>query len=706
METEETARRFHVLREIASGTFGSVYLAKETHADGFSRIVAVKILHRRWSESEDIARRLRDEARLLGRLRHRNIVEVLDLTTIDGRTAIVMEYLEAADLHVVVGDLKERQETVPLRAALEIGASVASALDAAFNRPPFPGERPLRVIHRDIKPSNVMVDDGGQVKVLDFGVARADFEARESNTRELQFGSINYMPPERLFFEPDTPASDLYSLGASLFEILALEKLGKAKGRPDRHAGFVLDRLSFLVASRGLEGRLGSDLEHLLSSMLAYDDTDRPSAAQVATTCRDLGREAGGIDLHDWASAAIPPIVTRQRESERPPNPLNDRIVAEDGQVLEKRPGTPVTDEPAASDTRPPGDGVRHLGTVALAALRSQISTPPAESSPPKPAPPPVRTTRRAAPPQPEPELLQPSRFAPLPLSAMESIPPIAPLIPPEPAPRPPPVDLRVPTHTTHPPTEAPEPRVPRLFPGGDLQHPDAMRVKREAPRPVRSRTVSSGSSRGIPIFQASTLEDFYGRASLSGRTRSRTGQEPAPLDLRLSSPPPPPALGSPAVVPLPAARPSPPVPVPARRAPPLRRRLGSMAATLVLMAGPVAGSFTGAVAFDLLLPRALLARTAQPTSSMPPAITGPASEFRTSLPDIRTFQVHCTKTAASGADRVSLVVQDDDTCTVTAIRADRSRLVAVVKAAGPGSWTCFEGSEHRCVPDAGAGTP
>ena len=153
MSSREHARRFHFLREIASGGFGTVHLVKVMHADGFSRLVAVKLLKTQWSDTDEVARRMRDEARLLGLLRHRNIVDVIDLTSIDGRAAVIMEYLEAVDLRQLGDSLLESGRQLPVRAALEIVAAVAGALDAAYNRPPMPGEKPLRVIHRDISPA-------------------------------------------------------------------------------------------------------------------------------------------------------------------------------------------------------------------------------------------------------------------------------------------------------------------------------------------------------------------------------------------------------------------------------------------------------------------------------------------------------------------------------------------------------------------------
>ena len=127
--SRETGRRFHFMREIASGGFGAVYLTKVVHADGFSRLAAVKLLHRRWSENEEIARRMRDEARLLGWLRHRNIVDVVDLTSIDGRAAVVMEYLEAVDLKFINGQMSIRGDRLPASAVMDVMSSVASALD-------------------------------------------------------------------------------------------------------------------------------------------------------------------------------------------------------------------------------------------------------------------------------------------------------------------------------------------------------------------------------------------------------------------------------------------------------------------------------------------------------------------------------------------------------------------------------------------------
>lgn len=351
VSSSESSRRFHFIREIASGGFGSVYLTKVIHADGFSRLVAVKLLHPRWSENEEIASRMRDEARLLGWLRHKNIVDVMDLTLIDGRCAVIMEYLDAVDAKMVINHCRDNDIRVPLRPALEMCAAVASALDAAYNRPPYAGEKPLRVIHRDIKPSNIMIDDSGVAKVLDFGVARAEFDERESKTQEMAFGSLEYMPPERLFFEPESPASDVYSLGATLFELLALEKFGKAKLRPKEHEAYFEDRFDVLLDRYPMHREAEDLLHELLMSMLAFDEPDRPSAADAVARMRSFARRIPEHPLEDWAEEVVPPLLKafREENESRSPGSLVDTILTEDAKALDQR---SIWDENTGASTR------------------------------------------------------------------------------------------------------------------------------------------------------------------------------------------------------------------------------------------------------------------------------------------------------------------------------------------------------------------
>lgn len=379
MAVADANRKFRFIRPIARGGFGTVYLCKEEHNDGFSRVVAVKLLNAQWTDVDEVASRIRDEARLLGLLRHRNIVDVYALTSIDGRSAVIMEYLEAVDLRYLMSHCQAQGHRLPARPALEIVAAVANALDAAYNRPPMKGDKPLRVIHRDIKPSNIMLDGNGVPKVLDFGVAQSDIASREANTQELQFGSIEYMAPERLFFEPETPSSDVYSLAATLFELLTFERLGKAQGRASTHETHLANRLSFLRACMNVPPEVAAGVEALLLRALHFEHTNRPDAATFCKDAKQLARQIADDELAVWAERHVPSVVEAASERSVEVEPLSDAILREDSVALEQ--GDPTSDTlrtPAIHRAAPSRESARAaaLRRGALAELDSSADIP------------------------------------------------------------------------------------------------------------------------------------------------------------------------------------------------------------------------------------------------------------------------------------------------------------------------------------------
>ena len=140
-----------------------------------------------------------------------------------------MEYIGGADLSRL-----EKHGAVPQGPALEIIGEVASALHVAYTTPGPSGE-PLRLLHRDIKPQNIIVTPNGEVKVLDFSVARADYAGREAQTRHMLLGSLGYMAPER-FEHKDGPGSDVYAMGVLLWEMLSGQQFGRISIKPDMFA--------------------------------------------------------------------------------------------------------------------------------------------------------------------------------------------------------------------------------------------------------------------------------------------------------------------------------------------------------------------------------------------------------------------------------------------------------------------------------------
>jgi serine/threonine-protein kinase len=169
-----SGRRYRIIAPIGRGGFGTVYRAELLGVSGFSRQVALKVLNPDIGEQLEVVQRFRDEARILGLVRHRAIVHVDGLTCLDGRWTVVMEYVEGVDLRAILA-----RGPLPAGPALEIAAEVAGAIHAAYTRR-LPNGELLRLLHRDLKPANIQVTADGEVKILDFGISRADFAGQPS----------------------------------------------------------------------------------------------------------------------------------------------------------------------------------------------------------------------------------------------------------------------------------------------------------------------------------------------------------------------------------------------------------------------------------------------------------------------------------------------------------------------------------------------
>jgi serine/threonine protein kinase len=290
MTTE--GRRYRILGVLGRGGFGTVYRAELLGEGRFVRQVALKVLHPHLEGQAEVARRMRDEARILGILRHRAIVQVDGLVRLDERWTLVMEYVEGVDLQML------RPDPIPVGPSLEIVAEIATALHIAYETP-GPDDRPLRLVHRDVKPSNLVITPAGEVKILDFGVARANFQARESSTGAMVFGSPGYIAPERMDYV-EGPRGDIYSLGVVFFEMLSGEPFGKAAADPVRH-GALVGEAEVRLRARGVP----DGVVDLIVRMTTYMAEERPSAREVESASRNLRRVIDGPWLRDWAESEV-----------------------------------------------------------------------------------------------------------------------------------------------------------------------------------------------------------------------------------------------------------------------------------------------------------------------------------------------------------------------------------------------------------------
>lgn len=353
----DDGRRYRIIEKLGQGGFGRVYRASAEDPSGVSRQVAIKIL--KDHVPEEMVVRFRDEVRMLGLVHHRAIVAFQGVVRIDGRPAAVLEFVPGVDLKAVI-----EHEQPPTCVVVRIVEEVASALHAAWAQINEETGRPLHLVHRDIKPANIRVTPGGEVRVVDFGGARADFADREARTRSFVVGSYRYMAPERLD-QVDTPRSDVYSLGLVFAELLAGEGIPTPSKHLGQHDDFVEEvREAVLERCRreGLSDDLAQRVMALLEAMLDYYPERRPTAREVELQARTLLIELPGPSLREWAEQ-----IVRRLEDARPleATPLAWSRVVNSGAPM-SRPPVPSRPPRSSRPTAPPAPATRGGGGTAM----------------------------------------------------------------------------------------------------------------------------------------------------------------------------------------------------------------------------------------------------------------------------------------------------------------------------------------------------
>ena len=295
--------RYRLVRRIAVGGMGEVWEADDTV---LGRRVALKVLVEELAAEERANDRFVREARATARLAHPNVARVYDFGGDGGAPFLVMELLDGETLasRVAAGPL-------PPAEAARITAAVADALDFAHQR---------GIVHRDVKPSNVMLTPGGEVKVMDFGIAAAADDTH-STTGSGLYATVGYVAPERVAGEPATPASDVYSLGAVLYELLC--------GRPPfTGSSPALVARAHLhdqpIPVRRLAPGVPARLARACEAALAKDPARRPSSAAALASRLRAAASAG-------PPAGLPPAGPPTERLR--PEPAPDQLAAAPAEV-------------------------------------------------------------------------------------------------------------------------------------------------------------------------------------------------------------------------------------------------------------------------------------------------------------------------------------------------------------------------------------
>lgn len=304
----ESIAHYRIIKKLGAGGMGVVYLAVDTKLD---RNVAIKVLPPESLADENLKKRLLREARAAARLDHPNICAIHDVNEEDSRTFIVMQYIEGETL-------AEQMERKPLRLSqvLAIAEQITEALIEAHTH---------GIVHRDIKPQNVMITSRGQVKILDFGLAKemrsVDSVDRDAPTSTLLsgpghvIGTMPYMSPEQVQGEQLDGCSDIFSLGVMLYEMLA----GKHPFK-DKSAAITMSRilLSDPIPTEQFNAQVSPHLQAVLNKMLAKDKAGRyQTAEELLTELKQLSAEGSAANSRvDTVSVKPIPAPLARRKTD------------------------------------------------------------------------------------------------------------------------------------------------------------------------------------------------------------------------------------------------------------------------------------------------------------------------------------------------------------------------------------------------------
>ena len=442
MRRAQQLGRYHLLDRIAFGGMAEIYRAKTFDGQGHAHLVAVKRVLAHLAEDDDFIQMLVDEAKIASLLRHANIARVYEFARAHGEYFIAMEHVDGKDTRTILERCRQKKKPMPPEHAAYVAAEVASALHAAHTAVDAK-RRPLRIVHRDVSPSNIIVSYTGEVKLCDFGIAKATLSKVNTKTGVIK-GKVKYMSPEQALGRKLDHRSDVFSLGSCLYEMLTrvppftasnemdlLIKVRDAKYRP----------IADLVPSTPPE------IEAIADRCLTRSRAQRyQTAAEVETDLRaflrryvpNYSRSHLGRYVRKAFAAEIERELRMLEEyvlNDEVSDDLGENLIARDagGDVLpvpvpfQPRPqGTgdtalPPTDDTDGHENSTTAERRRRDGSFDLHAAQTMILDPARQSrarpaTAPPPVPPPRARTNSVPPPLPPPRArtrTQPPRPAP-----------------------------------------------------------------------------------------------------------------------------------------------------------------------------------------------------------------------------------------------------------------------------------------------------
>jgi eukaryotic-like serine/threonine-protein kinase len=305
--------KYDLLVQLATGGMAEIWLARVSGAAGFEKLVVVKRLLSQLSINPDYVEMFLDEARINARLSHGNVVQVLELGQVEGRYFMSMEYVAGLTVAQMGKRATQRLGSVPQDVACGVVAQACAGLHHAHERTQ-PDGTPLNIIHRDVSPQNLIISFEGQVKVVDFGIAKA--EGRIAQTRAgLVKGKSAYMSPEQCLGLPLDRRSDVFALGIVLWELCTSRRLFK---RPQPYQTFDAITREDVPPPRALNRAVATEIEAVIMRALARKAEQRyASAGELQAALEEamaqVGLRAGAAELAHFVDKEFPDFAMEQQ---------------------------------------------------------------------------------------------------------------------------------------------------------------------------------------------------------------------------------------------------------------------------------------------------------------------------------------------------------------------------------------------------------
>ena len=301
----EAQQRYRVIERLASGGMAEVFLAENAGIEGFKKRVAIKRVLPHLSEKKKFIKMFLDEARLSAHLSHSNVAQVFDIGVGENVYFIVMEYVDGADLKAVIEFMKNAHRPFPVESACFIVEKLCEGLTYAHELQ-GPDGMPLKIVHRDMSPPNVLITKYGEVKIVDFGLAKATSQLEKSEPGIIK-GKFSYLSPEAATGSEVDQRTDVFAVGIILWELLAGRRLFVAE---NDFATVKMVQMAAVPPIRQMNPAVPPELEPIIARALARDPMSRyPSARELGRDLTNflfkLGRPVGAYDIAELVRGAM-----------------------------------------------------------------------------------------------------------------------------------------------------------------------------------------------------------------------------------------------------------------------------------------------------------------------------------------------------------------------------------------------------------------